>query len=328
MWTGDNARHDNDEPLLPRPLSEILAENAAVANGLASVFPATPVVPTIGNNDVYPHDAPPTAAVLSGLASAWQPVTTSVMRDSLINGRGFMVRSVGSMAYISLNTIDLTWGQECDGGSNNTSSLQLVLLEKALASLSESSAAGVIILGHVPVSLWHQSCSTRYLAIAQNYSRIIKQHMYGHVHSDQFYLVGADGDPHDTCKHGVNAYVAVAAAPSVTPTFNPTVRFWTYNRTSGNVLDYQQYFQSLDEINANRRVDMKEEYRFSTTYNVTGPLDTQGWCTAAQNIAASTSLHLQYLLYKVVSVVGTTPACEPSSPHAWRCAPQSHKSLR
>ncbi|KAJ7433853.1 hypothetical protein B0H11DRAFT_2120644 [Mycena galericulata] len=54
IWTGDNARHDSDRKL-PRTPSEIYDLNRAVATKMASIFTSRgiPVVPSLGNNDVW-----------------------------------------------------------------------------------------------------------------------------------------------------------------------------------------------------------------------------------------------------------------------------------
>ncbi|RDB22519.1 Endopolyphosphatase [Hypsizygus marmoreus] len=56
IWTGDNARHDND-PKLPRTPDEIYSLNRAVTAKMKQVFTSKgiPVVPSLGNNDVWPH---------------------------------------------------------------------------------------------------------------------------------------------------------------------------------------------------------------------------------------------------------------------------------
>ncbi len=71
LLTGDFSRHDDYAPI-PRTWQEILDENAEVASKVAKAFPGVPVLPSLGNNDCYPHDtmAPPgpNNTVLSGLA--------------------------------------------------------------------------------------------------------------------------------------------------------------------------------------------------------------------------------------------------------------------
>ena len=63
VWTGDSARHDNDERH-PRTERQITELNALAAGKMREVFgngarddaAAVPVVPTWGNNDVLPHN--------------------------------------------------------------------------------------------------------------------------------------------------------------------------------------------------------------------------------------------------------------------------------
>jgi len=64
IWTGDSARHDNDIKI-PRTSAEIYDLNEMTVNKMIDVFGtspdaeyplAVPVVPTLGNNDIYPHN--------------------------------------------------------------------------------------------------------------------------------------------------------------------------------------------------------------------------------------------------------------------------------
>ncbi|KIM90810.1 hypothetical protein PILCRDRAFT_811292 [Piloderma croceum F 1598] len=56
IWTGDNARHDEDRKI-PRTTDEIYDLNRAVAKKMEKIFlnKGIPVIPSIGNNDVWPH---------------------------------------------------------------------------------------------------------------------------------------------------------------------------------------------------------------------------------------------------------------------------------
>lgn len=64
VWTGDSARHDND-PKKPRTSQEIFDLNGMAVERMLQTFgnstnvddPNTiPVVPTLGNNDIFPHN--------------------------------------------------------------------------------------------------------------------------------------------------------------------------------------------------------------------------------------------------------------------------------
>ena len=54
LWTGDNSRHPNSARVLN--ISEDHANIRNITNLLAQAFPNTPLIPSIGNNDVFPHD--------------------------------------------------------------------------------------------------------------------------------------------------------------------------------------------------------------------------------------------------------------------------------
>lgn len=55
VWTGDSARHDQDTDI-PRTPEEIMRENTYLLHLLETYFPGVPLIPTIGNNDVYVHN--------------------------------------------------------------------------------------------------------------------------------------------------------------------------------------------------------------------------------------------------------------------------------
>ena len=63
VWTGDSARHDNDEKI-PRTADEVLSTNRWIAEKFREVFRhddsnkglAVPIVSTFGNNDILPHN--------------------------------------------------------------------------------------------------------------------------------------------------------------------------------------------------------------------------------------------------------------------------------
>lgn len=55
IWTGDNVRHDTG-PTHPRTSTEIFEFNRWCIQQLQLAFPGVPIVPAIGNNDIYPHN--------------------------------------------------------------------------------------------------------------------------------------------------------------------------------------------------------------------------------------------------------------------------------
>ncbi len=88
---------------------------------------------------------------------------------------GFVSTRVGAMTLIGLNTIDLTWGLECNNTAPfNNARAQMQQLDRVLAT-----AKFAIISGHVPAGFWRQSCREQYALIVGRYRAVVKQHMYG-----------------------------------------------------------------------------------------------------------------------------------------------------
>lgn len=160
---------------------------------------------------------------------------------------GFVSTRVGGMTFIGLNTIDMTWGLECnDTAAFNNARAQMQQLSSALAT-----AKFAVISGHVPAGFWRASCRQQYASIVGQYAGVVKQHMFGayrsrvidddgddgddcrahshatagHLHSDQFFLVSRNGTMVDQCGSD-NTDIAIACAPSVVPSFNPSARVW------------------------------------------------------------------------------------------------------
>lgn len=116
LWTGDSARHDNDEKL-PRTQKEVIALNEFMVAGLANVFGtdgdpshdfAVPIVPTFGNNDIMPHNillAGPNKWTVKFL-DIWRGFIPEEQRHQFQQGGWFFVEVIpNSLAVVSLNTL-------------------------------------------------------------------------------------------------------------------------------------------------------------------------------------------------------------------------------
>lgn len=120
VWTGDSARHDNDEKI-PRTQKQIIQQNEFVVQKFAEVFAkgddedgdptndfAIPIVPTFGNNDIMPHNI-----FLSGpnkwtakYLGIWRKFIPEAQRHSFHQGGWFHVEVIPQkLAVFSLNTM-------------------------------------------------------------------------------------------------------------------------------------------------------------------------------------------------------------------------------
>ena len=121
IWTGDSARHDNDEKL-PRSEQQIVEQNELLVTKFTEVFGkddnindtdptnefTIPIVPTFGNNDMMPHNifkAGPNRWTLKYL-KIWRNFIPEAQRHQFQRGGWFYVEVIpNNLAVISMNTM-------------------------------------------------------------------------------------------------------------------------------------------------------------------------------------------------------------------------------
>lgn len=159
IWTGDSARHDNDVHI-PRTSAEISDLNEQVANKMVEVFgdrndpsaPTTvPVVPTLGNNDIYPHNImlPGPSKLTHDFVELWKPFIPEDQYHVFHKGAYFWQQVVpgkngrmgdlsqGGLVVFSLNTLYVF--SLCAAGAGGVSNG--VLLDTSLTQTRRSMAA-------------------------------------------------------------------------------------------------------------------------------------------------------------------------------------------
>lgn len=120
IWTGDSARHDNDEEY-PRSDDQVAQLNELIVNKFREVFARSddddddptndfiiPIVPTFGNNDILPHNI-----FLEGpnrwtstYLDLWRSMIPEEQRHQFQRGGWFQVEVIpNKLAVFSLNTM-------------------------------------------------------------------------------------------------------------------------------------------------------------------------------------------------------------------------------
>ncbi|KAF4574592.1 hypothetical protein EYR36_005940 [Pleurotus pulmonarius] len=218
IWTGDNARHDNDRKL-PRTPSEIYELNRAVASKMEKIFGSKgiPVIPSLGNNDVWRKLRSylfSCSSVESDIASGWQNIMEAgpnsitsefssiwksfipfPMYQVFQRGGYFHVEVVpNALAVISLNTMYFYDSNKAVGGCEYTDrddpgNLQFDWLEVQLTMFRERKMQ----VSHVPPSPgnYFPECYVRYTELALRFQDTIVGHVYGHMNADHFTFVEA-----------------------------------------------------------------------------------------------------------------------------------------
>ncbi|KAF9182395.1 Endopolyphosphatase [Haplosporangium sp. Z 11] len=356
VWTGDNARHDSDNEH-PRTQKEIEDLNKAIAEKFLEIFTPDkddpfqtriPIVPSIGNNDVYPHnimEAGPNR-ILQHFSNIWSEFIPESQYHTFQHG-GYYTSEVvtGKIAAIALNTLYFfNQNAAVDGcdSDNEPGTEQMDWLEVELESMRKRKMVAYLT-GHVPPARksYSPSCYIRYTDIALRYQDVIVGHLFGHANIDHFFLLsqstvtGASNDADDVeesimragaghirgsaqksfrttglarsrqqdeddndneydpfhrlglssyllelweqyeniPKHAkLNDYAVVFVSPSVIPTYNPTLRVYSYQLaikeengplTLGGVVEESEKSEEeeeyLDESDENDLVKKKKK---------------------------------------------------------------------
>lgn len=181
-----------------------------------------PVIPSIGNNDVWPHNImmPGPNDVTSEFSSIWKSFVPFHSYQVFQRGAYYSVEVIpDQLAVISLNTMYLFDSNSAVGGCEakdpeDPGNLQLDWLEVQLQSF-RSRGMQVWISGHVPPSSrnFHSECHVRYTELSLRYQDTILGHLFGHMNVDHFFFLdartlasnesakAADDDAHTNGKH-------------------------------------------------------------------------------------------------------------------------------
>ncbi|KAJ5097019.1 Endopolyphosphatase Ppn1p-related protein [Penicillium angulare] len=217
IWTGDSARHDNDEQI-PRTPQEIQELNEFMAEKWVDLFGtrknderisgspqvSVPVVPTFGNNDIAPHnifmDGP--NVWTKRYAEIWRHFIPEEQRHSFVEGGWFTSELIpGKLAAISLNTMYFFDSNSAVDGCADKSEPGYEHMEwlRVQLEILRSRNMKAILIGHVPPAhteeknLWDETCWQKYTLWTSRYRDVIVGSAYGHMNVDHFMIQ----DSHD-----------------------------------------------------------------------------------------------------------------------------------
>lgn len=191
VWTGDNMRHDNDRNY-PRTETDIFDLNEQIASAMHDKFGALPV-PSLGNNDVYPHNlfAPGPTLQTREFFKIWRPFIPQLQMHTFNRGAYFFQEVIpNQLAVLSINTLYLfqsnplvdNCDRKKDPGYMLFKWLGVVLKEMRRRNMK------VWLTGHVPPNAknYDISCLRKYIAWSYEYRDIIVGGLYGHMNIDHF----------------------------------------------------------------------------------------------------------------------------------------------
>lgn len=202
IWTGDNIRHDNDRNY-PRSEEHIFALNELCADLMHQIFSkhdsANPrefdviVVPSIGNNDVFPHNMLSIGPTLQTREyyKLWAPFIPQNQLRTFHRDVSFLSEVIpGKLAVLSVNTLYLFKSNPlvdtCD--SRKEPGYQLLIWMGTVLEELRQRGMKVWISGHVPPTEKNMegACFHKYTLWVHEYRDIIIGGVYGHMNMDHF----------------------------------------------------------------------------------------------------------------------------------------------
>ncbi|CAG9860991.1 unnamed protein product [Phyllotreta striolata] len=264
LWTGDGMFHSARR--LPETRQMELLQN--LTDLLGKTFKSQFVFPALGHDDPFSREE------LAKMWSRWLP--TDSLKTFKTGGYYIFERKMLKLQIVVLNT-NLMKRSDTDPEANQ----QWVWLKNVLDKFRRNGET-VYLVGHVPPGSnerqrgaasipshfsYVDHHNRKYLEIVKNFSSIIAGQFFGHLHSDTFRVIyNNNGKPISWAM----------VSPSVTPRRtndgpnNPGLRLYKFDKDTGQVYDYTQFYLDLSVANANenRLAEWSVEYNFSTYYSI------------------------------------------------------------
>ncbi|KAI9779117.1 MAG: Endopolyphosphatase [Peltula sp. TS41687] len=210
VWTGDSARHDNDEEI-PRSEQQVVEQNEYLVERFVKVFEQDthgvkstsdlqiPIIPNFGNNDIMPHNvfSPGPNRWTRKFLGIWKRFIPEEQRHSFERGGWFYVEVIpNQLAAFSLNTLYFFDSNPESNGCGSPSDPGYEQVEWLRIQLQFIRRRGMkaIIIGHVPParteskSNWEESCWQKYTLWLRQYRDVVVGSLYGHMNIDHFML--------------------------------------------------------------------------------------------------------------------------------------------
>lgn len=178
--------------------------NRRIADSFVNTFSddaglVIPVVPTFGNNDIYPHNIllPGPNDILRAYSSIWKSFIPEAQRHSFEFGGWFYTEVIpNKLAVFSLNTMYFFDRNAGVDDCVHPSEPGYKHFEWLLVQLENLRQRGMkaILMGHVPPArtagkqLWEETCWQKYTLWLERYRDVVVGSLYGHMNIDHFVL--------------------------------------------------------------------------------------------------------------------------------------------
>ncbi|AYV79218.1 MAG: hypothetical protein Faunusvirus5_27 [Faunusvirus sp.] len=284
LWTGDTVDHHD----IAQSFGDNLYSVHIVTNILLKYFPTTPVIPVIGNHDTYPIDQFNSEMyiyqeMLKQMSNMWRPWISNI---DFFSKYGFYKYGLNHMVDIIVIN-NLIWdNNNIVGMVSNDSTIQFNWLRQQLA-MSSRIGKKVWLVGHISPGAGEgtDEYNDNMELLLADYSDIIKYSFFGHAHTDEFALYR---------NKDAEVFLAGFIAPSLVPLDKfSSFRIYSYNITTMEILDYDQYSLNLTQLNIDNNVNYTKLYSARTEYNLPD-MSHHSWNTFATNMAKNADVFNKY----------------------------------
>ncbi|KAI8340248.1 Metallo-dependent phosphatase-like protein [Chlamydoabsidia padenii] len=194
VWTGDNARR--------RKRKHIYKLNEKIQQMMLEAFWPTPddprvipLVPSLGNNDIHPHNYISgdgnDHGILSFYAQLWHPWIPQDQQLTFQSGGYFAVNVGRQLRVLSLNTMYFYAKNDAVRGCHRPGLAQkhMQWFEQQLIK-ARSESVKVYVMGHVPPSPrdYRPTCFQEYTRISAAFPDTVRGHFFGHLNMDHFLM--------------------------------------------------------------------------------------------------------------------------------------------
>lgn len=210
IWTGDSARHDNDDRF-PRTNKQVLKLNKFVVDKFVEAFGKSdniddpdptndfvvPIVPTFGNNDILPHNIflPGPNSWTREYEGIWNKFIPQEQRHSFARGGWYFTEVIpNKLAVFSLNTLYFFDSNSAVDGCDLKSEPGYEHFEWLRIQLQFLRTRGMkaMLIGHVPPARtankqsWDETCHQKFTLWLRQYRDVIVASFFGHMNLDHF----------------------------------------------------------------------------------------------------------------------------------------------